>query len=211
MDPALLRNISLQTNDRGAADAQISLVARRLIGKGDDVIIDPDDLAATLTRLTAAISIVPRWKKYRVDLAAIKAAALEGTMAKVLLLATGTGITVIHDAIIKPAAGFIGAAAAAVVVNVYVGKTGAISTVLGQQVGYGDGAGIEADAGYIQGAYSQVFDTDKVAKNVAFFAAPTEINLYVELVTDPGPTVLADYDALTAGAVDVWMLESVLP
>lgn len=206
-----LTKIAAEFGLHGSADAQLAIAACVLLDRNNEIALDGRDLAGTMTRLATNVSAVPRWKKYSVDLAAVKAAAVEGAMAKVPLMTTGAGITVIHDAIIKPAASFVGAAAAAVVVNVYVGKTGAISTILGQQVGYGDGAGIEADAGYIQSAYSQLFDTDKVAKNVAFFAAPTEIDLFVELTVDPGPAVAADYDALTAGAVDVWMLESVLP
>lgn len=56
MDPALTRNVSLETNDQGTADAQLALLARRLINKLGIVVINPDDLAATATTLLAALN-----------------------------------------------------------------------------------------------------------------------------------------------------------
>jgi hypothetical protein len=57
MDPALLRNIALETNDQGASDARLALAARRLVDRNGQVVINPDDLSA-----------IPMWRKYRVRL-----------------------------------------------------------------------------------------------------------------------------------------------
>jgi hypothetical protein len=57
MDPALLRNIALESNDQGAADAQLSLASRRIIDREGRVVINPDDMSA-----------IPMWRKYRVRL-----------------------------------------------------------------------------------------------------------------------------------------------
>jgi hypothetical protein len=124
-----------------------------------------------------------------------------------------SGLTVIHDAIIKPADGFLGAVVddvpTPVEVSVNVGTSDpsrTIDCILPTQPGYGDAGAIEDDAGYIQSAPQNIDQINKV-----FLLDGSPVNLYVALTVDPGPAVADDYAALTSGAVDLWLLVSVLP
>lgn len=64
MDPALLRNIALQTNDDGTADAQLALAARRLINKNGAIQFNPDDLPGTGLGLMGGLMTPSKVLKY---------------------------------------------------------------------------------------------------------------------------------------------------
>lgn len=57
MDPALFRNISLETNDNGRSGVELALAARRIIDKDGRVVFNPDNRLSLISELPAAEQI----------------------------------------------------------------------------------------------------------------------------------------------------------
>jgi hypothetical protein len=210
MDPALLRNIALQTNDKGEADAQLALAARRMIDRNGQIQINPDDLPASMRALGGA-GAVPMWVKYSVTLAQFLAGELGVNNFLFLELIPDATDVFIYDAVIRPTESFAGVGADEVIVSVGGTSPGLErieSLVKGEF--FGDGPGIENDRTYITHAqvasnytYMNLFPGSNIG-----FAKPTSIRIYLRLTA---PSTHEDYEGLTAGAVDVWLLLSKLP
>lgn len=210
MDPALLRNIALQTNDKGEADAQIALVSRRVIDRDGQVQLNPDDLPASMRALGGA-GAVPMWVKYSVTLAQFLAGELNVNNFLFLPLIPDAADVFIYDAVIRPTESFAGVGADEVIVSVGRDAPGLenVDFLLKGEF-FGDGPGIENDRSYITHAavatnytYMNLFPGNNIG-----YDNPTSIRIYLRLTS---PTGLSDYEGLTAGAVDVWLLVSKLP
>jgi hypothetical protein len=109
MDPALLRNIALETNDQGAADAQMALVARRMIDRNGQVQLNPDDLPASMRALGGG-GAVPMWSKYSVTAAQFLAAAAdpENDVVATVEIEVLPQFTVIHEYVVNHSQAFPG-------------------------------------------------------------------------------------------------------
>jgi hypothetical protein len=84
-----------------------------------------------------------------------------------------------------------------------------VDNILNASVGFGDGPGIEDDEEYIIGASvpSNYTAMNLFPGNVAR-SNPLSVNVYFQIF---GASGREDYEGLTAGAVDIWLLQSVLP
>ena len=155
---------------------------------------------------------VPQWVRYRVSLAQMLADAElnPSNFLRLALIPDAQG-TFIHDAMIKPVESFAGTGSDVIVVSVGSVRPGQeiVDRILNAPY-FGDGAGIEDDPEYI--TYPQV-PTNYTYMNLypgqnIGHEDPTSIHIYFQI---PGASSHADYEGLTAGAVDVWLLQSVRP
>jgi hypothetical protein len=210
MDPALFKNIALETNDDRAADAQLALAARRVIDKNGGVQLNPDDLPASM-RALGGTGAVPMWVKYSVSLAQFLAGELNVNNFLFLPLIPDAADVFVYDAVIRPTESFAGVGADEVIVSVGRGSDTLenVDFLLKAEF-YGDGPGIENDRSYIVHAavptnytYMNLFPGNNIG-----YVDPVSIRIYLRLTS---PTGLSDYEGLTAGAVDVWLLVSKLP
>lgn len=207
MNPALLRNIALETNDQGEADAQIALVARRMIDRNGEVQINPDDLAASMRALGGG-GAVPMWRKFSVSLADLQAGVEENGKVKVKLFTAAVG-TIINDAASRPVEMYDAPVEEALpmdTIRVSVGKTGLEET-------FHENTGFSAPAEDVD---NWVRGTNAAAQGNAqpnLMKVPTDVNAYFYLTGVPfsGTLDLATAALFTAGAVDIWLLISVLP
>lgn len=58
MDPALFRNIALETNDQGQAGVDLALAARRIVNRFGEVVFNPDTLVNLIPLLPVARPLV---------------------------------------------------------------------------------------------------------------------------------------------------------
>jgi hypothetical protein len=216
MDPALLRNIALQTNDNGEADAQLALAARRMIDRNGQVQINPDDLPASMRALGGA-GAVPMWVKFSVPLSVFLTGELDPSNTaywRVPLFTTKPG-TIIHDCVVKPTEGFAGPAVDTLLLYVGV-STPAFSNIFisgPTAISYfGDGPGIENDLSYVFHAQrTNPQDVSLFPAQSLSYSGVAGIALFAKLEIDSSPGVAEDFLALTAGGLDIWLLVSVLP
>lgn len=209
IDPALFRNISLQTNDQGTADALLALTARRMIDKDGGIQIDPDDLPATMRRL-GDVGGVPLWLKFRIKAAQISSGTVDAGGNLRIPLFTAPALTVISGAVIAPVGVFVQDPDAdpqltgfdtLAVGAAYDDGAGGIVSVL-SAVGFSDGPEITTDPTYI--VEDHTFRLLKGARAVfASLSIPSQI--------DPDPPILADYEKIISGAFDLWLLVAKLP
>jgi hypothetical protein len=97
MDPALFKNIALETNDDRAADAQLALAARRLIDRLGGIQLNPDDMPSTMARL-AVVGGVPTWQKFRITADMIPNGTIDLGGNWVFPLLTASAITMVTAA-----------------------------------------------------------------------------------------------------------------
>lgn len=219
MDPALFRNIALETNDQGSADAQLALAARRLIDAKGDVQFNPDDLPASMRSLGGG-GAIPMWFRYDLTLSAILAGVMEPdnpAYFRVPITTMPPG-GMIHGAAMKPTQSFATSSETETVDTLQTmvgysvpGENVYPTGIMNFDVGFGDGPGIENDPSYILRAVAQAptaLDLYPYTSALAW-AGTRRVNLYLKFSDNLG--VLADYQALTAGGVRVWLLQSVLP
>jgi hypothetical protein len=207
MNPALLRNISLETNDQGQADAQIALASRRSIDKNGDVQLNPDDLPASMRALGGG-GAVPMWRKFSVSLADLQAGVEEDGKVKVRLFTAVPGtiisdgasrVTDIYDAPVEEALPMDS-------LQWSVGKTGA------EQIFY-DQQGCSPPAEDIGNWVRSTAASAQANAQMNFLKVETDVNAYFSLNTEPftAQLDLATAALFTAGSVDIWLLISVLP
>jgi hypothetical protein len=207
MNPALLRNISLETNDQGQADAQIALASRRSIDKNGDVQLNPDDLPASMRALGGG-GAVPMWRKFSVSLADLQAGVEEDGKVKVRLFTAVPGtiisdgasrVTDIYDAPVEEALPMDS-------LQWSVGKTGA------EQIFY-DQQGYSPPAEDIGNWVRSTAASAQANAQMNFLKVETDVNAYFSLNTEPftAQLDLATAALFTAGSVDIWLLISVLP
>jgi hypothetical protein len=210
IDPALFRNISLQTNDQGTADALLALAARRMIDKDGGIQIDPDDLPATMRRL-GDVGGVPMWLKFRITAAQIPNGTLDAGGSLVLPLFTASAVTMIMGAFIAPVESFdqdpeadpqlTGLDTLSVGVQWRTPDDSLIGYL--SMAGYADGPQIVGDPTYTEIANSLAPIVNDGQVVTGFIAIPSQ--------NDPDPPTLEDYQKIIAGGFDVWLLVAKLP
>lgn len=196
MDPALLRNIALQTNDQGESDARLALVARRLMDRTGQVQLNPDDLPASMRALGGGVA-VPMWSKYSVTAAQFLAASADPTTDLVSTVALGVlpQFTVIHEYIVNHSQAFPG---------LTMSPTIAVEADIA-------GVGVAQIANYA-GIKEVPSPTDfMITERVSDAAAHRVIRaasatLQATLTLDEGAI-----EDLTDGIFDIWLLLSKLP
>jgi hypothetical protein len=208
MDPALLRNIALQTNDQGESDAQIALVARRMIDRNGQVQLNPDDLPATMRALGGA-GAVPMWQKFSVTAADISRGTVDGGGLIIPLLTTAA-LTVITGVVAAPVESLVqdpeadpqlvGFTTMSVGVGYSVGGGGIVGLLT--VAGYGEGPQIVGDPSYVEETHAfTLFKQETLVAATMALPSQDEIN----------PPVLADYQKIITGAFNLWLLLSKLP
>ena len=168
----------------------LSLFSRRVVDLDEEVQFDPDDLPGTAGRLDAASASAlqygpsPRWHKHSITLEQLQAlgAVTSGAITLFALPAAG----VIHAVKVKHSAALAGGSLSAATVSV-----GISGTATKYSSAYNVFAAASATAMQVTGTIG-----------VESQAATKDIIATVTLTA-------ANANALTAGAVDVWVLVSV--
>jgi len=203
MDPALFRTIALETNDQGQADAQLALAARRVIDRDGAVVFNPDDPG------------VPMWKKFAIPFALIAAGDMEpDNLAYFRVPVTPLKpFTTVHAAIMKPTASFEGGTEGnpidtlQTMLGVSIPGSNVYPTAfLDFDVGYSD-PDIANDSTYIIRNHGELFPAAGGMFNA--WQEPRQVNVYLKFSSNLG--VLADYQTITAGGLEIWLLVSKLP
>lgn len=156
---------------------------------------------------------VPAWVKYHVTLTQFLAGQLNPSNFLFLPLISNALDVIVHDAVLRPTQSFAGVHADQIIVS--VGRSAPGSEVVDSIVRgefFGDGPGIENDRSYINYGTTPAGcgfgHTHLFPANTIGFVAPVSIRIYLQTTS---PSGLGDYAGLTAGAVDIWLLQSVLP
>lgn len=137
---------------------------------------------------------IPRWQKFSVPLSALSGGTVNGSSHLELLLTTIASFTSILAVALSRTEGFDGPQPWASMIDRSVG------IVQGETVS--EGAILPVDT---FGDFSP--NTFATSQSFVFLTSGAQIKLFLTL---PMATTLEDYLALTAGAIDVWLLLSVL-
>lgn len=203
-----LNAIAAEFGLHGNNDAMLALAACVLLDRDNNVALDGRDLPATLARMTDASGAVPAWKKFSVSLADLQAGVEEDGKVKVRLFTAVPGtiisdgasrVTEIYDAPVEEALPMDS-------LQWSVGKTGAEQIFYDQQ---GYSPPVEDVGNWVRSTAAGA----EANAQMNFLKVETDVNVYFSLNTEPftAQLDLATAALFTAGAVDVWLLISVLP
>jgi hypothetical protein len=210
MDPALFRNIALETNDDRTADAQLALAARWLIDRLGGIQLNPDDMPSTMARL-AVVGGVPTWQKFRITADMIPNGTIDLGGNWVFPLFTASAITMVMGGFIAPVESFDQDPEA----DPQLTGLDTISTGVQWRTpdeslvgyisfaGYADGPQIVGDPTYtaVTNGMAPILNDGQVVMGFITIPSQDELN----------PPTLEDYQKLIAGGFDVWLLVAKLP
>lgn len=212
MDPALLRTIALETNEKGEADAQIALVARRMIDRNGQVQVNADDLPASMRALGGGVA-VPMWKKFTVTAADINACEDFGGGDRLRVpITTLEPTTFLHAAAARPTAFFDGPGYVNGEMIMTIGWQVAgfddPMTLFNSRSAWFDGPGIEDDISYLDTVDSLNASSATRALWLLLASQATPIIFYLH---NDSYGQASDFQDLVTGGFNLWLLLSKLP